>query len=84
MIEELFPGLPKSAFAKLDSGDDLAFYMQPRLVTHIDEGAAAALTGFYRSRVPQGGRVLDLMSSWVSHLPKDVAYAEVVGHGMNA
>ncbi|MDO9313522.1 MAG: methyltransferase domain-containing protein [Burkholderiaceae bacterium] len=84
MIEEPFPELPKSAFAKLDSGDDLAFYMQPRLVTHIDERAAAALTGFYRSRVPQGGRVLDLMSSWVSHLPKDGTYAEVVGHGMNA
>lgn len=84
MMEEPFPELPKSAFAKLDTGDDLAFYAPPRLVTHIDEGAAAALTGFYRARVPQGGRVLDLMSSWVSHLPEDGAYAEVVGHGMNA
>ena len=27
--------------------------------------------------------MLDLMSSWVSHLPEDVAYASVVGHGMN-
>lgn len=83
-MDEPFPELPKSAFAKLDTGDDLAFYAPPRLVTHIDEGAAAALTGFYRARVPQGGRVLDLMSSWVSHLPADVAYTEVVGHGMNA
>jgi hypothetical protein len=24
------------------------------------------------------------MSSWVSHLPGEVAYAEVIGHGMNA
>jgi SAM-dependent methyltransferase len=24
------------------------------------------------------------MSSWVSHLPPEVAYAEVIGHGMNA
>ena len=23
------------------------------------------------------------MSSWVSHLPSDVSYAEVIGHGMN-
>lgn len=84
MIEDPFPELPKSAFAKLDTGDDLAFYAPPRLVTHIDEGAAAALTGFYRARVPQGGRVLDLMSSWMSHLPEDGTYAEVVGHGMNA
>jgi SAM-dependent methyltransferase len=83
-MDEPFPELPKSAFAKLDTGDDLAFYKAPRLVTHIDEGATAALTDFYRARIPQGGRVLDLMSSWVSHLPEDGAYAEVVGHGMNA
>lgn len=83
-MNELFPELPKSAFAKLDTGDDLAFYAPPRLVTHIDEGATAALTSFYRARIPQGARVLDLMSSWVSHLPEDGSYAEVVGHGMNA
>jgi SAM-dependent methyltransferase len=83
-MNEPFPELPKSAFTKLDTGDDLAFYKAPRLVTHIDEGATAALTDFYRARIPRGGRVLDLMSSWVSHLPEDGAYAEVVGHGMNA
>ena len=82
--EDIFPELPKGAFAKQDSGDDLAFYAPPRLVTHIDEGATAALTEFYRKIVPSGGRVLDLMSSWVSHLPDDRVYAEVVGHGMNA
>lgn len=85
MIDEaLFPELPSGAFAKQDAGDDLAFYAPPRLVTHIDEGATAALTGFYRAMVPEGGRILDLMSSWVSHLPDDRAYAGVVGHGMNA
>jgi SAM-dependent methyltransferase len=83
-MDEPFPELPKSAFAKLDTGDDLAFYTQPRLVTHIDEVATAALTDFYRARIPEGARVLDLMSSWVSHLPEDGSYAEVVGHGMNA
>jgi SAM-dependent methyltransferase len=83
-MDEPLPELPKSAFAKLDTGDDLAFYKAPRLVTHIDEVATAALTDFYRARIPQGARVLDLMSSWVSHLPEDGSYAEVVGHGMNA
>ena len=78
------PELPARAFAKLDDGDDLAFYGAPRLVTHIDEAAVEALTGLYRALLPAGGRVLDLMSSWVSHLPEDRAYAEVVGHGMNA
>ena len=77
------PPLPPAAFDKLDPGDDLAFYAPPRLVTHIDEGAVAALIDFYRTVVPDGGRVLDLMSSWVSHLPADCSYAEVTGHGMN-
>lgn len=78
------PSLPPGAFNKQDAGDDLAFYAPPRLVTHIDEGAVAALTGCYRDLLPERARVLDLMSSWISHLPDDRAYAEVVGHGMNA
>lgn len=78
------PILPPGAFDKVDKGDDLAFYAPPRLVTHIDEGAVVALTGCYRELLPEGARVLDLMSSWVSHLPDDRSYAEVVGHGMNA
>ena len=76
--------LPPGAFAKQDPGDDLPFYAPARLVMHIDEVAVAALTDFYRDVLPDGGRVLDLMSSWVSHLPADRTYAEVVGHGMNA
>ena len=82
--ETLFPELPNGAFAKQDAGDDLAFYAPPRLVTHIDDNATAALTGFYRTMLPEGGRLLDLMSSWVSHLPQDCCYSEVIGHGMNA
>ena len=78
------PVLPPGSFDKADPSDDLAFYAPPRLVTHIDEVAVAALTGFYREVLPADGRVLDLMSSWVSHLPDDRRYAEVVGHGMNA
>lgn len=78
------PELPPHAFAKEDCGDDLLFYAPPRLVTHIDEAAVTALTKYYRSVVPAGGAVLDLMSSWVSHLPDDVEYGEVIGHGMNA
>ena len=76
--------LPPWAFDKEDAGNDLDFYAEARLVTHIDDGAIAALTGFYRQALPPGGAICDLMSSWVSHLPADVAYAEVIGHGMNA
>jgi hypothetical protein len=76
--------LPSWAFEKEDPDDDAAFYAEARLVTHIDDGAIAALTEFYRRTLPAGGVVLDLMSSCVSHLPADVAYGEVIGHGMNA
>jgi hypothetical protein len=77
-------GLPSGAFTKLDDEDDEIFYEPPRLVCHIDDGAIAALTGFYRSVLPPGGVLLDLMSSWVSHLPAEIGYREVLGHGMNA
>lgn len=84
MNEAAFPELPPGAFAKLDNGNDLAFYGPQRLVTHIDETAIAALTRHYSAHLLDGLRLLDLMSSWVSHLPEDRAYGEVVGHGMNA
>ena len=81
-MDEL-PGLPEGAFARIDDGDDSLFYAEPRLVYHIDPRAVAALTAFYREALPEGGVLLDLMSSWVSHLPPEISYAEVIGHGMN-
>lgn len=75
--------LPERLMARADESDDGDFYEVPRLVTHVDDATIAALTAEYRSLVPQGTRVLDLQSSWVSHLPPDVAYASVTGHGMN-
>jgi hypothetical protein len=77
-------GLPHGAFRRIDEDDDALFYDEPRLVYHIDEHAVAALTELYRSALPSGGVLLDLMSSWVSHLPPEIEYAEVIGHGMNA
>ena len=77
-------GLAPGAFAKLDAEEDEIFYEPARLVCHIDDGAIAALTGFYREVLPAGGVLLDLMSSWVSHLPPEIAYGEIIGHGMNA
>ena len=77
-------GLPARAFTKLDPSPDPLFYAQPRLVTHIDDGAIAAVTALYRQHLPPGGRVLDLMSSWVSHLPDELSFEHVTGHGMNA
>ncbi len=70
-------------FARQDESADENFYIQPRMVAHIDDQAIAALTNVIRKWVPVNSRVLDLMSSYYSHLPKDVQYKEVVGLGMN-
>lgn len=78
------PTLPEHAFRRADEGGDEEFYREPRLVTHIDEPAVAAVTRLYREYFPPGGAVLDLMSSWVSHLPPEIEYRRVAGIGMNA
>lgn len=74
---------PPEFFRRIDDSDDAEFYAQPRLVTHIDDATIARLTEFYREALPAGGAILDLMSSWVSHLPPEVTYARVAGLGMN-
>ncbi|XP_072970250.1 uncharacterized protein [Typha angustifolia] len=69
---------------KLNTLPDREFYFTPRFVTHVDDGFIVALTDLYRDRLRPGNDVLDLMSSWVSHLPPEVEYGRVVGHGLNA
>ena len=69
---------------KLDDSDDQLFYSYPRFVTHVDEGFIQQLTDLYRQRLQSNTRILDLMSSWVSHLPTDIDFAHVAGHGLNA
>jgi SAM-dependent methyltransferase len=76
--------LRQELFRRMDESPDALFYEVPRLVTHIDDAAIAAVTQLYREHFPAGGAILDLMSSWVSHLPEEIAYRRVVGLGMNA
>ncbi len=71
------------AWTRHDPTDDAAFYAFPRFVTHLGDGAIAALTGVYRRVLPPDEPVLDLMSSWVSHLPADARLGPVSGVGMN-
>jgi len=63
-------GWPAGFFDRADPTDDADFYGAPRFVTHIDEGAIAAVRDLYDELGVPGGRVLDLMSSWVSHLSR--------------
>ena len=73
---------------RLDNSVDSIFYDAPRFVTHIDDAAIAALTAFYKDEFTALDKdkldILDLCSSWISHLPEDVSYGNVVGVGMNA
>lgn len=68
---------------KLDSSDDGEFYAVPRLVTHVDDSFLDQLIHLYRQRLQPHTRIFDMMSSWVSHLPEEMEFAHVEGHGMN-
>jgi SAM-dependent methyltransferase len=72
---------PPGFFDRADPTPDDTFYSWPRLVTHIDAGAIAAVGALYEE-LELGGDVLDLMSSWVSHFRGAPANLTVLG--MNA
>ena len=59
------------------SGAELGF-------ARVDDAALAAITELYRKVMPAGGAILDVMSSWVSHLPPEIHYRRVVGLGIDA
>ena len=75
---------PEQFFQRQDESADENFYLEPRFVTHIDDQTIEHLTQFYRETLSPNSRVLDLMSSWISHLPEEVEYDHVCGLGMNA
>ncbi len=70
-------------FRRVDERDDSTFYTAPRLVTHIDDHAIAAIGRLYAELLPRDGAILDLMSSWKSHIPDELAACRVTGLGMN-
>ena len=74
---------PPEFFRRIDETDDELFYSQPRLVVHIDDGAINKVGQIFSRLLPQNGAILDLMSSWRSHVPDQVRPARLVGLGMN-
>ena len=70
-------------FDRVDGGDDALFYREPRLVVHIDDDAIEQIGRIFEEFLPANGVILDLMSSWRSHLPKDFVKARMVGLGLN-
>lgn len=82
-MEDAAPFLPEH-FEREDEADDSIFYTPPRLLAHIDDEAIAAVGRAYRELLPAGGAILDLMSSYLSHMPPELECARVAGLGMNA
>src|SRR4029450_13680326 len=72
-----------AAYARDGEAPYAQFYVAPRRVVHIDDGAISALGRLYAEVLPVGGRLLDLMSSWRSHLPDALVSLGVVGLGLN-
>jgi SAM-dependent methyltransferase len=80
MNDARYAHFPSNFFHRQDPTNDRWFYTQPRIVTHIDDGARAAIGSLYEQLSIEGD-VLDLMGSWISHFtcqPK-----RLVVHGMN-
>jgi SAM-dependent methyltransferase len=71
-------------YLRTDEGPDPDFYREPRLVDHLDRTAIGEIGALYGRLIEPGARILDLMSSWHSHLPEPLCRGEVVGLGMNA
>eukprot|EP00804_Cyclotella_cryptica_P020827 CCRYP_011455-RB/>CCRYP_011455-RB protein AED:0.26 eAED:0.26 QI:0/-1/0/1/-1/0/1/0/221 len=76
-----------SSFSRLDSSPDTIFYAEPRFVEHVDAQAVEAMTSYISERLLHpGDSVLDLCSSWTSHIRPSSArkLEKVVGLGMNS
>jgi len=68
---------------KIDESDDSEFYSNPKFVYHLDANFRKYLTKTYEREIDNDSKILDLMSSWDSYLPKGLSYKKVIGHGMN-
>lgn len=81
-MSDRYEGFPAGFFDRSDPSPDAQFYGPPRLVTHIDAGAIAAVGALYAELGlcgPTSGPILDLMSSWISHFPSKPESLTVLG-----
>jgi SAM-dependent methyltransferase/FKBP-type peptidyl-prolyl cis-trans isomerase 2 len=71
------------AFKRKDEAPDSQFYNQPRFVQHIDDTAIEMVKNTYGRFLKDQMNVLDLMSSWHSHLPAKLHFRRLIGLGLN-
>lgn len=70
-------------FDREDASADELFYAAPRLLVHIDDDAIEAARRLYAELLPKGGAILDLMSSFRSHMPAELDWTRLAGVGLN-
>lgn len=68
-------------FRRLDERPDELFFLEPRRVKHLDDGASRAASDLYERLLPAGGTVLELLAGYHSYLPENLK--KVVGIGLN-
>lgn len=82
-----FENLDKASFSRLDQTSDTVFYKDPRFTEHIDDNAVELATRYISNILHENDSVLDLCSSWTSHIDKTTAQnlnlRRVTGLGMN-
>lgn len=71
------------AFEREDSRTDSVFYRNPRFTQHLDDTALSMVKNTYNRFLGDGMQILDLMSSWQSHIPGRHRLKRVVGLGLN-
>lgn len=70
------------SFKRQDESEDIIFYKEPRITTHIDSKCHENLLEIYRRLLPKNGNILDLMSSYQSHVPES-ENIRLIGLGLN-
>jgi SAM-dependent methyltransferase len=77
----------KTMFGRLDASPDTVFYTDPRFVEHVDENAVEIMTNYISTQaISPNDCVLDLCSSWTSHVDPTMAKQmnRFAGLGMNS
>ena len=70
-------------FERRDEAPDSLFYARPRMVQHIDDGAMDMVRDIHAQFVNAEMSVLDLMSSWQTHLNEGIKLKALTGLGLN-
>jgi len=79
-----FAAKEKDAFIRKDETNDSKFYKTDRFVHHLDSGAMNTVKKLIEQLVIENQPViLDLMSSWDSHIPDSLKPSKVIGLGLN-